>query len=165
MGAIALLKEQHLVVKDLFEKFEAEPDAKERGRIVQELVKNLVIHAEIEEKIFYPRLQAASAELRELILEARQEHHLAKVEIAEIEGLTPETETCKPRVKVLKDVVLHHIAEEEGQVFALAEKACGLESLKELGTQLEAETERLKDKGTRLLVTMMRQEAREESKI
>lgn len=163
MGALEFLKGQHRTFREFFKKLEDERDPREQGRILQLLIKLLVIHTEIEEKHLYPRLKVGNDELRELVLESLQEHHVVKVEIDEIEGLVPEVETCRPRIKVLKDLVFHHVDAEEQVVFPLAEKACGRLALDDIGKELEIETRRLEEKGTRLLITIMREEVRKES--
>lgn len=140
--AIALLKADHRKVEDLFEKFEsAKGDGKKRS-LAEEICKELTIHAKIEEDIFYPACEGAVDE--DLLKEAYVEHDGAKVLIAEIEAGGPDDSFYDAKVKVLSEMIEHHIEEEEKRVegmFSQAKKA-GL-PMDDLGTRLAAEKQQL----------------------
>ena len=54
--AIALLKGDHEVVKDLFDQFEDADDANDKAQIARKAIDELKIHDAIEEEIFYPQV-------------------------------------------------------------------------------------------------------------
>jgi hemerythrin superfamily protein len=81
--AIALLKEDHRKVEDLFEKFEKARDDERKKALAREICTELTIHAMIEEEIFYPACQGQIEE-EELLDESYVEHDGAKVLISEI---------------------------------------------------------------------------------
>ena len=88
MDALALLKKDHQTVEKLFARFEKKPSKETADRFVRELS----IHAAVEERLFYPALRklAQSEQLEEVdeeVLEALEEHHVAKWVLSEIEGL------------------------------------------------------------------------------
>jgi hemerythrin superfamily protein len=133
--AIALLKQDHRTVEELFDRFE-EADDDELQAIAERVCQLLTIHAQIEEEILYPAAQEAFADEEELDLvnEANVEHQSAKDLIAKIEGMTAEDETFKATVKVLGEYVKHHVKEEEGELFPELKKT--ELDLKEMGVQL-----------------------------
>ena len=60
MNAIDMLEQQHREVEELFEEFEGagEGAKKTKERLCREIADALAIHAEIEEKLFYPEVEA-----------------------------------------------------------------------------------------------------------
>ena len=151
MDAIALLKADHRKVEDLFEKFEKARGADRKRAIAETICIELAVHAKIEEDVFYP---ACRGKVEDSMLdEAQVEHDGAKVLIAEIEQGGPDDEFYNAKVKVLQEMIEHHVKEEEKRVeglFAKARKA-GLD-MDELAASLAAEKKDLmakyKAKGT-----------------
>ncbi|MBV8283707.1 MAG: hemerythrin domain-containing protein [Candidatus Eremiobacteraeota bacterium] len=142
MDAIALLKRDHAEVKEMFEQVEAlsERATATRGKLFQKIDAALELHTQIEEQVFYPAFKerAEDSEEREKILEAFEEHHVAKAVIAELKELDPSDETFAPKLNVLMEAVRHHIKEEEGQLFKMARELFDRDELTELGERLEA---------------------------
>ena len=83
--AIALLKKDHDTVKDLFDKFEKAEGRPAKKKIVTQALTELKIHAALEEEIFYPAVRKPVG--NDIINEADEEHHVAKVLIAELEEM------------------------------------------------------------------------------
>jgi hemerythrin superfamily protein len=141
MDAVALLKADHRKVEDLFEKFESARSSKQK--IAEQICMELMIHAQIEEEIFYPAC-TGKVEDAELVQEAYVEHDSAKVLIAEILAGSPDDEFYDAKVKVLSEMIKHHVKEEEKRaegLFAEAKDA-GLD-MDALGEQLMARKEEL----------------------
>jgi hypothetical protein len=142
--AIALLKSDHRKVEDLFEKFEnARSDRKQA--LVLQICTELCIHTIIEEEIFYPAC-VGKIEDGDLIQEAYVEHDGAKVLIAELLESDPDAEFYDAKVKVLSELIKHHVREEERRsegLFAEAKEA-GLD-VGALGEALLARKEALVD--------------------
>jgi hypothetical protein len=109
--AIALLKEDHRKVEELFEMFEKAKGDGRKEKIALEICKELTIHTILEEEIFYPAIEGKVEE--DLLKESFVEHDAAKVLIAEIEGGGPSDEFYDAKVKVLKEEIEHHVEEEE----------------------------------------------------
>src|SRR5438552_13570561 len=84
--AISILKKDHDTVKDLFEKFEKAESSTEKEKIIAKAVEELKIHAAIEEEIFYPTVRKHVG--KDLMNEADEEHHMARVLIAELDANT-----------------------------------------------------------------------------
>jgi hemerythrin-like domain-containing protein len=119
--AIALLRADHKLVSDLFEQFEKTRSDARKAAIVAQICKELTVHTEIEEEIFYPAVKAALKD-HELVPEANVEHASVKDLIAQVEGKTPDGEMYDARVKVMGEFVKHHVKEEQNEMFPKAKK-------------------------------------------
>lgn len=109
--AIALLKADHRKVEELFEKFEKAKGSERKQSLATQICTELTIHATIEEEILYP---ASKGEVEnDLLDEAYVEHDGAKVLIAEISAGSPDDEFYDAKVKVLSELIKHHVKEEE----------------------------------------------------
>src|SRR5688572_29498343 len=135
--AVALLKEDHRTVEELFAKFEKAGGDRRKKEIAEQICVELSIHAMIEEEIFYPACEGKIEE--DLIKEAYVEHDGAKVLIGQIMRGGPDDEFYDAKVKVLQEQIEHHVEEEEKRLdgmFSQARKA-GLD-MDDLGAQLAA---------------------------
>ena len=133
--AIALLKQDHRTVEELFEKFQNASGSDRKRTLAEQICLELSVHAEIEEEIFYPACEGKVDE--DLLKESYVEHDAAKVLIAEISAGEPSDEFYDSKVKVLSEEIEHHVQEEEKRLeglFAQAKKA-GLD-MDALGEQL-----------------------------
>jgi hypothetical protein len=120
-GVVAMLKEDHEKVKELFEEFES-AEGRERAEIAATAILELEVHAELEEKLIYPAIRQEIEE-DDLMNEAIEEHHLVHILIKELKKLKPNDETFQAKFKVLGELVKHHIKEEEGEMLPKAEKS------------------------------------------
>ncbi|HEX9400541.1 MAG TPA: hemerythrin domain-containing protein [Anaeromyxobacter sp.] len=148
MNAIDLLEKQHREVEELFEDFDDAGDGarKTKERLCRDISDQLAVHAEIEEKLFYPESKQEDTE--EILRESVEEHLSMKRLLAEImEGGTGD-EQFMARMKVLKEQVEHHVDEEEKELFPKVRKACSKEELEELGTRMETLAEELIAEGS-----------------
>lgn len=135
--AVALLKEDHRTVEDLFAQFEKARGEGRKQKLATQICMELSVHAKIEEEIFYPACEGKVEE--ELLKEAYVEHDGAKVLIGEILGGEPSDDFYDAKVTVLQEQIEHHVEEEEKRMeglFAQARKA-GLD-MDALGEQLAA---------------------------
>jgi len=121
-NAIAMLKEDHQKVKELFERFEETNGSATKAKIVSEVLMALKVHATVEEELFYPALRQNIEDEEGIMDEADEEHHVAKVLIAELEKMTGDEDHWDAKFKVLAESVRHHIKEEEGKMFKEAKK-------------------------------------------
>ena len=146
--ATALLKQDHDEVRQLFDEYEqlAEDrgDGEERQALAEQICTMLTAHTTIEEEIFYPAAREAQIE-SDLLDEAEVEHASAKDLIAQIQSMSPDDELYDAKVKVLGEYVVHHVEEEEGEIFPQCRKAkmdlAGLaEALADRKSQLMAES-------------------------
>jgi hemerythrin superfamily protein len=118
--ATALLKEDHQKVKKLFAQIEKLDASREtdKGWIFDQIRKELTVHAQIEEEIFYPAVERAEdEEAAELVTEAHEEHRIVKTLLDELSTLRPADTRFDAKIKVLKENVLHHAEEEQDEIF------------------------------------------------
>jgi len=122
--AIALLKADHRQVEDWFEQFEKARTDDRKLALATKICEALTVHTTIEEEIFYPAFLEATKD-EDLHHEAEIEHDAAKKLIAEIEASGPEDDYYDAKVKVLSEMIKHHVKEEEqpGGMFAEARKS------------------------------------------
>lgn len=138
--ATALLRADHKLVSELFEQYEKSRSPDKKKELVAQICKELTVHAQVEEEIFYPAVQAALDD-HELIPEARVEHATLKDLIAQVEGLEPDGEMFDAKIKVMSEYVKHHVKEEQNEIFPKA-RASSLD-MTELGDQITARKQEL----------------------
>lgn len=134
--ALAVLKRDHERVQAMFEQYEALGERARAGKrkLANEICRELSLHAELEEALFYPALRGAGRDYHEMVDEALVEHAAAKDLIGQIEAMDAGEELFDARVKVLGEQVAHHVEEEEGELFPKARHA--KLDLMEIGRQL-----------------------------
>ncbi len=153
MNVIDLLKSDHDKVKGLFKSFESAKKSDsggEKQQIVEQICQELDVHAEVEEELFYPAVERsaqkgeADEKAESTVKESYEEHSLMKTVVAELKGGSARGDgDFDAKVKVLKDLVLHHVDEEEGTLMPRAKKLLSSEELDELGTQVESRKQEL----------------------
>jgi len=134
--AIALLKQDHRTVSQLFDEFE-KADEEEQSAIAQRVCQLLTVHAQIEEELLYPAAKECfegDEENEDLVNEAEVEHGSAKELIAKIEGMSSGDDHFTATVTVLGEYIKHHVKEEENELFPQLKKS--ELDLKELGGRL-----------------------------
>jgi hemerythrin superfamily protein len=135
-NAVEVLKRDHDEVEKLFDQYE---DAKDESntelkvQIVAAVCKALTMHAQIEEDLFYPAMRGEE-DASELVDEAAVEHQTLKNLVAELEAAAPDDDLYDAKVKVLSEYVKHHVKEEEGELFPIAQHSAI--DLDALGRQL-----------------------------
>lgn len=142
MNAITLLKNDHKTVEDLFKRFEKlGPRAvKSKRDIADRIVRELSIHAAIEEMTLYPAIREMvekgdvdTDNLDDGVLESLEEHHIVKWVLSEIDGMDPAHERFDAKVTVLMENVRHHVEEEEKDLFPKVSNMFTRSMLEELG--------------------------------
>jgi hypothetical protein len=139
MDAIALLREDHANAKKLMTELEetTERGVKTREQKWTKLLKELTIHENIEEEIFYPAL-AKHPQARDIVLEALEEHHLVDDIVEQLKDTPFDDEHWAAKFKVTKENVEHHIEEEETEMFKITRQVLTKEELEELGASMGA---------------------------
>ena len=135
VDAISLLKQDHRDVEDLFTQFRKARAGARKAALAERICSALAVHAQIEEEIFYPAF-ASSNEDPALHHEAIIEHEGVKNLIRAIEAKGPDDEYFDARVKVLCEMVSHHVKEEERPGGMFSEARAAKLDLVELGAQL-----------------------------
>jgi hemerythrin superfamily protein len=117
MDAVTLLKRDHDDVSDLFEEFESATGARKEA-IAQRICEALTVHAQIEEKVFYPAARGVlDDDDMDLMDEADVEHATIKGLVKRIQSKGPSDDHFEALVTVLGEYVKHHVKEEEKELF------------------------------------------------
>jgi hemerythrin superfamily protein len=142
MDAIALLKQDHDSVKKSFKEFEKmdHEDTATMEELVRTVCNELKVHTSLEEEIFYPAVREA-IEDEDIMNEAQVEHDSAKELISQLEGMKPDDPMYAAIFTVLGEYVMHHVKEEESEMFPQARKS--ELDLKALAEQMAARKEEL----------------------
>ena len=144
--AVALIKADHREVEKLFHEFEDAGDRayKTKQQLVTQIIKELEVHATIEEEIYYPAVDAkAKKDGKELVAEAVEEHHVVKVLLGELATMSAEDDAFDAKVTVLIENVRHHVEEEEEELLPQSEEILGDEELASLGEAMAARKQQL----------------------
>jgi len=138
--AIAVLTADHRDVESLFTKYEKAGARafKTKRTLVDNIVRELVVHASIEQSVLYPTIRRELPDLESDVLEALEEHDVVTWELSELDGLDPAAERFDPKVRVLMENVRHHVKEEEGDLFPAVRAGLGRDRLHDLGDELQA---------------------------
>jgi hypothetical protein len=141
--AISLLKQEHHIFRKLFDETE-QAGRKRLVEITRELCMRLTVHMTIEEEILYPACKPVGGDE---VDEGIVEHQSGKRIIAELEQLDGTEELFESKVHVLGEETIHHIDEEDEELFEDAKKAHarGELDLEALGERLRARQAELYD--------------------
>jgi hypothetical protein len=153
MNAIELLKDQHKKTKAALEKAsKGKLDAAESKKAADELVAHMVI----EEHVFYPRVREL---MKDMVGESYEEHTTARFALARALTARGE-EQIKARFTVLKELVEHHIEEEEEEMFPKVQKNIDAQELERLGARMKAMFAQAVELGLENLVVGQEQQLR-----
>lgn len=142
MNAIELLKADHERVKSILTQLSesTERGLKKRTDLLAKLEMEITLHTKLEEEILYPAFKEAGAKEQDIMYyEAKEEHRTVdSLVLPDLKKTDPGTPEFSGRVKVVKELLEHHIEEEESEMFPQAQKLLGKAKLEELGAQMEA---------------------------
>lgn len=139
--AIRLLETDHQKVRELFSELMEDQEPSEWTEdTVAELIRAIQNHTIIEEEIFYPAfLEAAEdSEDEHLYYEAIEEHGVVDQVITQLQSADPGSPVYVARMKLMCDLVTHHLDEEEEELFPAVMELCEEETLDEVYEALEA---------------------------
>jgi hemerythrin superfamily protein len=138
MDIFQILKKDHQAVNELFKKLEATGSraAKSREKLFSQLKNDLEAHAHGEEDVFYPVLKE-HAEMQENVEEGLEEHEKVATLLEELDELDTDSEEWNSKLVELKENVLHHVKEEEGEIFKKAKTILSKEEIQTLAKEFQ----------------------------
>ncbi len=145
MNAIELLVEQHKKVAKALETM-CKADRVDPA-MLRQIGDELVAHMVIEEHVFYPRIREL---LEDMTAESFEEHAVARFELAR--AMIADGEHQKARLTVLKELIEHHVEEEEKEMFPKVRSKLSMDELDQLGTKMKAMFEKAVEMGLDQLV-------------
>jgi hypothetical protein len=142
MKATSLLEHQHRKIEGLFKKLES--GVADHLTVLDELANSLAAHMVIEQDIFYPAIKRLN---EDLVNESYEEHALAEVALKRLLGTDPEDDEFLARVTALKDLIQHHVQEEEDELFPCVVAALEKDALEQLGQSMQQRFETVFEAG------------------
>jgi hemerythrin superfamily protein len=137
MDAITLLKQDHKTFEKLFKQFEKAKQPAQQRKVAGQVIRELSVHAAIEEMVFYPAVRGRVPGTEDTVLESLEEHHVVKWVLSELDDMKPDHERFRAKMTVLIETVRHHVEDEESELFPTVRKEVGRKELAELGEALE----------------------------
>lgn len=126
MNLFEILHKDHEKVAEIFSRIEETKENEEarREHLFQSLYNELDVHSQAEEKFFYSRLKGED-ETRELVMEAIDEHKDLKKVLGELDSMDKGSVEWTAKIRSCKEMVEHHVAEEENELFPRARRVLG----------------------------------------
>lgn len=141
MNAIELLEADHERVKGILAQLSdsTERGVKKRTELLAKLEVELTLHTKLEEEILYPAFKEAGGKEQAIMYhEAKEEHRAVdSLVLPDLKNTDPGSLEFTGRVKVVKELLEHHIEEEEEEMFKQARKLMKKDELEALGEQME----------------------------
>ena len=116
MHAVSLLKAEHREVEAMFGSLNETGDAALRLDIAQRIVRALSIHMQVEEELFYPAVERATA-LDPEVGQARHEHDEIRSTLGGVANAGADGEALDAAIAALESCVTDHVREEEAGLF------------------------------------------------
>src|SRR5437764_8578623 len=139
---VSLIKADHAAVNQLFGRYSTLGGraVRSRRRLADRLIRELSVHAAVEEQVLYPRVRVAVRNGERLVKEALSEHQTLKETLAALENCQPESEEFDVLMNRARDEVRHHVKEEEASEGILGQlrKHLPREELQRLATMTRA---------------------------
>jgi hypothetical protein len=123
MLATKLLRQQHRHVESVFKQLGK--DGTQKAPLLKDLSDSLAAHMAIEQDIFYPAIMSIDPDL---VHESYEEHSLAEVALKRLLATDPADESFQARVTATKELIQHHVEEEEMEARFEEAKAAGFEA-------------------------------------
>lgn len=135
---ISLIKSDHRKVIELFDTYKSLDAYEAKEEIANQIIKELAIHAKMEEKMFYPKVREMLGDNNPKIVEdAMQEHHAAKLLLMELRMMNIKDPKYDSKMRVLEENVTHHIETEEATLLPFANDVMTKKDAEELGEKMK----------------------------
>ncbi len=137
MNLFQLLKKDHDEVEKLLERLKdsSERAAKSRKSGLEKLHQLLIPHMEAEEEVYYQALVDVGE--KDVAFEGMEEHRAARAVLSDLEAIDVTDERWKSRVKVLGELILHHVEEEESEMFDKTREQFDDQQIDQLGDRVQ----------------------------
>jgi hemerythrin-like domain-containing protein len=137
---LSQLKKEHREIMSILDQI-VDGDGN-RGELFSKLKEQLIPHLRAEEKAFYPALLDGENS-REETLEALEEHHIIEMLFKELDKMSNSDERWDVKIKVFKEIVNHHVREEERNIFKVAKKELKEEQMSSILENFEKEKQKV----------------------
>lgn len=140
MDAIEFIIEDHDRFRDALNRYEELGDEQtdEKRVLIDDLIERCVRHGVMEERVFYPFVMDQVPDLEDDVREEIEEHHVLEVVMAELQDVAADHPQFDAKVEVFAENLLHHLEEEEEELFPRLRDELSSEVLSELTDDLRA---------------------------
>ncbi len=144
MDIFELIKADHRKVESLFSEIEKTDDSQKLGQDFKQLYQELNVHTQTEELTFYPMMRDHER-TRKLVVGAEKEHNQVKIILEQMKSLDSASPEFKAKISQLKEVVEHHVQEEENKVFPQVHQNMNDQKLQQLAQAFQETRTRLQE--------------------
>lgn len=131
--ALETLRRDHQYVRNLFDRYFSSNDTAVKRESGAEIIRALELHADLEEAVFYPKVRSLDPAMLD---HSEQEHQEARQLMEQVKSIDMTHPQCEQLFRQLADSVLHHVENEEQQLFPKVQQS-GLD-LTSLGLEMQA---------------------------
>lgn len=114
---VKFLKDQHNLIKDMFEEVLSASDPKAREKAFIELRQLLAVHETAEEMVVHPRVRKEAAAGDEIVDARLAEEHTAKETLSKLESMDIASPKFIDELTKFRDAVIDHAEHEENDEF------------------------------------------------
>ncbi|HET7667102.1 MAG TPA: hemerythrin domain-containing protein [Mycobacterium sp.] len=114
---VKFLKDQHNLIKDMFEEVLSASDEKAREKAFIDLRKLLAVHETAEEMVVHPRARHEIANGDEIVQARLEEEHEAKEQLSKLESMDVGSKEFINELTKFRDAVISHAEHEENEEF------------------------------------------------
>ena len=142
---LTTLETEHDDVQELLGRLADSESGREQKQLVEQIKRALVPHTKAEEKVVYDAVLALKGKDAKIDgNEGYLEHGLADQTLKKLDKLTANTAEFKAAAKVLKELVDHHIKEEERNIWAQVRENFSAEAREQMNRDFLATKKRVK---------------------
>jgi hemerythrin-like domain-containing protein len=144
-GILNDLHQDHEEVAGLLEQMLKTEDGKERGTIFKEVMSKLLAHSHAEQSVLYKKMEKSDNEKsRSFAFEGENEHQIVEQQLQQMaRARNKASEQWTAQATVLKELVAHHVREEESTGFSCARSEFDREMLEKMADQFRKQKEKL----------------------
>ena len=148
-GLLQDLHNDHSEIASLMNRIEENAASAEREALFEEMKTKLLAHAHAEQEVLYRRLEASQSEAsRSFAHEGTNEHQIVEKQLQKLSAEGDKTsEQWTAEMKVLRELVEHHVEEEESAGFSCARNDFGKDELERMAEQFQARKAELATRG------------------
>ena len=144
-GILNDLHQDHEEVAGLLEQMLKTEDGKERGAIFKEVMSKLLAHSHAEQSVLYKKMEKSETEKsRSFAFEGENEHQIVEQQLQQMaRARNKASEQWTAQATVLKELVGHHVREEESTGFSCARSEFDGEALDKMADQFRKQKQKL----------------------
>ncbi len=143
MDVFEVLARDHRELENTFRRIQGARDVEERTQLFATLQRELSIHMQVEEEIFYPALNDGS-QVGERVHEAAREHAEAKRLLDRVDQEAVGSPVWNAQFESLVEAVSHHLSEEETRLFPEARRLLSTRMQEDLYQRISARKQALR---------------------